>query len=228
MEQPALDLLDSQGVEAATAYLESHPDPAAAAAGFSALARHAYIQRKDVALMIQIYQAGIEYALRTSLDVAEQDAELAFSLSSAAKGLNYDLAANTWPGWADDGIAITPEQQALGYGAAHKNLELAEILEKGDLPLGRAHWLIGAHHLAAGEHAPALDAFARAVDHTRRAGEPAEAQLSEGYHALAEGLLNGGTAGDRWDAILGELAKAENGGFFIQQLETARRVFAGG
>lgn len=228
MAQPALDLLETGGLAAAVAHLEATADPAAAAQGFSELARHVYNQRKDVALMIEIYQAGIEYALRTSLDVAEQDADLAFALSSAAKGLNYDLAANTWPGWDDEGIAITPEQQAVGHAAAHKNLELAEILEKGDLPLGRAHWLIGAHHLAAGEHAPALEAFARAADHTRRAGEPAEAHLSEGYHALAEGLLNGGTPPVRWEAILAELAKVENGDFFIRQLETARRVFANG
>lgn len=227
MEQPARDLLASQGAAAAIAWLESQPDPAAVANAFDALARHAYTHHKDVAAMLAIAQAGIEYALHASLDVAEQDADLAFALSGHAKTLNYNLSANTWPGWGDDGISITPEQQALGYQAAHKNLELAEILDKGDLALGRAYWLIGAHDLAANNAAAARAAFELAARHSAAAGQPGEALLSEGYAHLADLLADptDNAARQRLQASLAELPQHPQGEFFARQLQTAAQVF---
>ncbi len=227
MEQPARDLLASQGAAAAIAWLESQPDPAAVASAFDALARHAYTHHKDIGAMLAIAQAGIEYALRTSLEVAEDDADLAFALSGHAKTINYNLSANTWPGWADEGIAITPEQQALGYQAAHKNLELAEILDKGDLALGRAYWLIGAHELAAANPAAARAAFEQAGRHAAAAGQPGEARLNEGYAHLAELLADPSQPAARQGlrAALADLPQYPQGEFFARQLQTAGQVF---
>ncbi|MBI3158700.1 MAG: hypothetical protein HYZ26_03750 [Chloroflexi bacterium] len=231
MEARALDLLEREGPAAAIAFLEGQmDDPLAAAQAFSGLARHAYNQRKDVDLMIRLAQAGIEFALRASLDATERDADLAYDLSGAAKGLNYDLSANTWPGWADDGIALTAEQMALGCAAAHKNLELAGILDKGDLPLSRARWLVGAHHLAAREFEPARAAFRAAAEQARAAATPGEALLSEGYAQITNLAERGddAEAGAGLQALLAELRRHEDGEFFARQLETARRIFAGG
>jgi hypothetical protein len=231
MEAQALDRLEREGPEAAIAWLEAQAhDPLAAAKAFSGLARHAYNERKDVGLMILLARAGIEFALRASLDATERDADLAYDLSGAAKGLNYDLSANTWPGWGDEGITLTPEQQAIGRAAAEKNLELAGILEKGDLPFSRAHWLVGAHLLATGDYEPARGAFREAAGRARAAGAAGEALLSEGYlHLVDMAERDGdGKAEAGLEALLVELAQQEDGEFFVKQLETARRVFAAG
>lgn len=227
MEQPARELLERDGPAAAIAYLESQPDPAAVALAFDAVARHAYQTLRDVSAMLTVAQAGIEFALRTSLDVAEEDADLALNLSEIAKTINYNLAANTWPGWGDEGISLTPEQQAAGFYAAHKNLELAEILDKGDLPLSRAYWLIGAHQLAAGASNEARSAFKRAAQYASTAGQPEEALLSEGYAHLAALLAEPGQPAHpaALQAALSALRQHENGEFFTRQLETARQVF---
>ena len=68
-------------------------------------------------------------------------------------GALYDLASFTWPGW---GIAVGPEERAVGAAAADLCLRLRQAGEgEGEFTIteGMAHWVAGAHALAAGDRA---------------------------------------------------------------------------
>jgi hypothetical protein len=195
-------------------------DGAAAADGFREAMRSAYWDDRDLQAVMAIAYA----AAGRLLSAAAADPESAGEARSYAKAMMYDLASFTWPGWDEPGVTIGPSEAGAGMAAARANLAMAIELEKGDLPTGRAHWMLGAHLLSGGEHAAAAGEFDRAARHSRRAGAEAEADLAAAFRTLAE--LAGGDpeAAPRLDAALQELGATDEGEAFVGQVETAKRV----
>jgi tetratricopeptide (TPR) repeat protein len=169
--------------------------------------RTAYWEQKDLNAAIQVGQEALQQG-RGATD--EEDL-------GAFKAICYDLGSFTWPGWDEPGISPDAGHLAAGLAAARQNLELAVQLGKGPLPTSRAHWLVGAHLLAAGDRAGAAAAFASAGDLAEQAGADAEAVLNRGYASLARG---GNLA-----PTLGALRSLAGGGELAAQLETASEVF---
>lgn len=183
--------------------------------------RVAYWDNKDVARALAIADAGVSRFLAAADDA---DEAFAFELRSAAKGLLYDVASFTWVGWDEAEITITEAGAAVGLDAAHSNLAMAINLDKGDLAMARAHWMLGAHLLTSGAHDDAGRAFEASQMSAVAAGADVEAEL-----AVAFGALTAIAAGDEGpepplSMSLERLGAMEDGEAFVAQVTTARSV----
>ncbi|HZT42919.1 MAG TPA: hypothetical protein VFA07_12195 [Chthonomonadaceae bacterium] len=227
MRDQALEILRAQDSCAAIEYLGRQPEPLEAAKAYADLVNTLYWKEKDLYCVIVMARAGIQHSLLAAAATDIEDAQSAYQLRSVAKGLAYDLGSFTWPGWDEPGIPIAPAHLAFGMEAANVNLRLAQELKKGDLPMSRAHWLLGAHHLAADDWQAARHHFTEAIDYAQAAGAEEEKLLCAGYEALATILASPhDSAGpDVLASILAKLTGTEQGKGFAAQLETARRVF---
>lgn len=207
------------------------PDAVAAAKTFSEAANHFYWKDKDLVSSVMLGRAGVQHALTaaTRRDLADPRA---LELRGQAKAMAYNLASFTWPGWDEPGIVIGPCDLATGMDAAKTNLRLGTELNKGPLPMSRAHWMLAAHELAAGKHHDARRGFAKACECADAAGAQADRWLSVGFGILSE-LLGGPGCSDeakrglkqRMEEAETHLRTLEHGEMFIQQIQTAGRVF---
>ncbi|HEY2587795.1 MAG TPA: hypothetical protein VGI81_18765 [Tepidisphaeraceae bacterium] len=213
---------------AAIERIASESDALGAAKRFVEVMRHFYWTEKNLPAAVAFGQAGAHFGLFHAARIDESDAALATQLRGVAKGLMYDLASFTWPGWDEPGIPIMPADLAVGLDAAKANLRLARELNKGDLPLSRAHWMLAGHQLCAKDFAAARASYEQAGRHAAAAGSKADELLAAGFGRLVE-LLQSDDTGDDSELrrIQEQLRGLENGPDFVQQIETARRVFQG-
>jgi hypothetical protein len=206
------------------------PDALASAKLFSEAANHFYWKEKDLSAAITLGRAGAQFALAAAARLDADDVPLALQLRGQAKAMAYNLASFTWPGWDEPGIIIGPFELAAGLDAAKANLLLAIELKKDALPMSRAHWMLGAQELAAGKHNDAVRRFNSACEQADVAGAEAERWLSVGFGVLSEMLAAASDSEEmgrkeRLDESRARLRPLENGEMFIQQIETAARVF---
>lgn len=195
-------------------------DLAASPDAYSEAMRHAYWEDRDLAGAIAIAIAGISRLLAEARAAAPDQA---LGLRSQAKQLTYDLASFSWPGWDEPGIIVTPPEMRAGFAAARANLRMAEELQQGDLPLSRAHWMLGAHELASGHHDEAHASFEQAAEYAARAGNTAEAELALAYTALAA-VGRDRSATGALDEALARLVTVEGGQDLAAQVTTARQA----
>lgn len=195
-------------------------DLAAEPKAYSEAMRHAYWEDKDLSAAMAIAWAGISRFLATAHRAGPAEA---FELRSQAKALSYDLASFTWAGWDEPGIVITPPEARAGCAAARANLALATELETGELPRSRAHWILGAHELAAGRPDDAREDFQAAVALAEAAGDvgTSEARLARAFVALADLAAGTGSDGDL-EAALADLRADPDGAALVEQVKTAR------
>ena len=158
----ALDKGRTEGAFAAIAELAAIDDPTEAADAYFEGMKTAYWDDKDVHLTTAIAYAGVS---RLLTEAEHANAETAAELRSKAKAMTYNLASFTWTGWDEPGVEIAPSDQAAGLAAARSNLDMAVELDKGDLAIGRAWWMLGAHLLTAGEPKDACEAFAASAEY---------------------------------------------------------------
>ncbi len=221
----ALDSLEQSDSFEAVARLLAAGEPRRVMLCFHLAVRELFSQRK-LPPMVWIGRSGIEYALREAH--ATSDAPLCRDLHAAARKLSYNVSSHLWPGWADDAVSPTLSdlQSALDLARVHYRLVLKESLDPESV--GNARWLVGAQRLALGQERSAQDAFETAKAAYQAAGKPASAWMAEGFLALS--LHLGGTLATegqrRFEAAIAELQKlGDDGEFFADQLQTARRVF---
>lgn len=218
-------LLSQSDSAAVVEYLNRQPDPTDVTEVYGTLVKGLYYEQKDLPLVIALARAGIQYSLAAA-DEAEQS-DRAAHLRGRAKAMAYNLASYTWPGWDEPGIVVDATAVVIGLDAAKTNLRLARELKKGDLPLSRAHWMMGAQFLAAGQVDAARESFQKAANHAGRAGEQADQLLAEGFAAIVDLLQSPADSAlqERLETVKAEMAFLEHGTFFIEQLDTALRVF---
>jgi hypothetical protein len=216
----ALERAEAGGAFAAIAELALIDDAVTGAEAHREAMKTAYWEQKDLTLAVALAYAGTSRMLSMA---GHLDDDAAYAARSEAKAMMYDLASFSWPGWDEPGIDISPTDAAAGLSAARSNLAMALELEKPDLAVSRAHWMLGAHLLTAGAHGAARDAFDQATAFASKAGADADADLSRAFGALCS--IAGGTGTDEvLDAVLAELAAHEHGADFVDQVTTARRV----
>lgn len=227
--EEAINLLQEQDAFAAIDYLGRQSDRVAAAKSFVDVMRHLYWKEKKLTASVLFALAGTQFAMVQASLVQETDAAMALQLRSVAKGLLYDIASFTWPGWDEPGIAITSTDLLIGFDAAKANLRMAKELNKGDLPLSRAYWMLAGHHLCGRDYKAAEDAYELAARHAAMAGAKAEELLAAGFVRLAGLFISPGNPilQTQLDAIQRDLMKMENGPDFVQQMRSALRVFSG-
>lgn len=225
----ALKIAQTSDVAAACDFLEQQGTPHQVAANYSQIVRNLYFQKKDVPRMVLFARAGLRFCLHRARVLQSTDPKSARIFKGTAKTIAYNLAANTWPGWRDKGIKINPTDLAIGIDAAKTNLRLGRQLKRDDAVLGNAHWLVGAHELAAGSHAASRRSFTSAVERFRRAKKPAFVTMAQGYLALSDlaAKPNDTAAGERFDGAVAELnkLKSKDAGAFAAQLKSVRSLF---
>ena len=196
--------------------VEAQPD------AYTEAMRHAYRQDKDLSAAMAIAWAGIGRLL--ALAHASEPSR-ALVLRAQVKTLTYDLASFTWAGWDEPGIVITPPEARAGCAAARANLDLARDLETAELPRARAHWMLGAHELAAGRPDDARASFEAAVSLSDAAGHEgaAEAALAGAFVVLAD-LASGSATEADFAAALERLRSTPGGADLVEQVTTARDI----
>jgi hypothetical protein len=203
--------------------LHSELDAQRAPSLFGALARQLHAQKK-LAQSIAIRRAGIQYCLcHPGGDSAQRRV-----LRQHAKVMSYNLAADSWPGWGEEGIVYTASDLDAGLDAARLNLRLVRELQLGHMPHANSYWLLGAHWLARGEYNSAHAEFSRAREEAQAAQNADAAQLNAGYAALV-GALRGDPGADgefaRTVEALENVTDSEDASFFAAQLVKARGIF---
>jgi hypothetical protein len=227
MRDTVLPLLEEQGVFGVIELLAAEADPLAATRVFGEVVGELYWKQKDLHRTVVLAQAGIQFGLTAAVIANDQDAERAGEIRGVVKGLAYNLAAFVWPGWDEPGIEISAADLAFGREAARLNLRLAHELNKPDLPVSRAYWLVGAHCLSAGEFQEALDQFTTSETYAQKAGASGEILLGKGYRFLAQRLLAPQEAGAdaSLEQICAQLSETPEGAELAAQLRTSWRVF---
>ena len=208
-------------------FLDQQEDRLKVAGTYDELVRHLYWKEKNVPDMVALARAGIQYGLNAGTAVADEDVELALQLRSKAKTIAYNLASYTWRGWDEPGISLDETNQQFGLEAAHTNLRLALELDKGDMRISRAHWMVGAQLLAAGDMPRARESFQLASIYAARAQEETDELMARGYVLLVELLQDSENASlqQAMAQVKRQLAQVEHGRMFVDQLETAWQVF---
>lgn len=210
----------------ANEFLQSQGEAAVVADLYSRLLRKIYREKKNVPLMVMLGRSGIDYTLAQSR--AAEPAS-ALQLKGIAKEIAYNLGANTWPGWNDEGIVITKSDLAAGLDAARLNLSLAVELKRNDEAVANAHWLLGAQLLAAGKSEDAQQSFAEAAAKFRAAGKTQSEFMSRGYAGIAEMTAEKTkeVGKKKFDLAVEALLKdnSDDARFFVEQLQTASKVF---
>lgn len=226
MKDQVIEIFDSNGVQPAIDFLQidkADLSPAEQVQLYVDVMRHAYWKKKDLSATIQIGQAGIDAADKFKRNHPDQLEEI----ESKVKGIHYDIASFTWPGWDEEDIIITPDQVELGLRAAEKNLALAIELKKEELPLSRAYWMLAAQELANGQYEKAKEHFGQAELLATKAGATGEAVLAKGFIQVV-GLVQdpqNKELAKKLEEIKTVLRKEEHGKFFIAQLVDSLSVF---
>lgn len=223
-----LDLVARDGIFTACSAIESNPDEMTVARVYSTVAQAAYVKCKNVPMMAALATAGIHFCLRTA-DARTADSEaMAPKLKETAKVIAYNMAANTWPGWGDEGIVINPTDLAAALEAATVSLRLVEELDLGSSQVGNAHWIIGALHLAAGTHDKAIAAFVKSRAAFADTEEKVSILLAEGFIALTKKARREtreiGAKETEKILIALKAVGTEDAGFYAEQIETADRI----
>ena len=123
-----------------------------------------YWADKGAKNLVLIGNAGINHLLNKANEVNNSDPTHATELKAWAKTIAYDVGANTWPGWNDEGVTISDTEMYAGLNAAKLNLKLGLELDKPKDKISIAHWLLGAHYLAAKNYDAAANSFTTSLE----------------------------------------------------------------
>jgi hypothetical protein len=136
----ALQLSVAKGLGAGCQFIEAAGNPIIVASAYQDFAQALYRQNKDVQHMIDAGRRGIEFARDHAARIESDDPETAAKLMEIAKTISFNVGANTWPGWGDDGVEISPYQRKAGIEAATLSLRLVNELNLGPRQMGNAHY----------------------------------------------------------------------------------------
>ena len=228
MLDQSLDLLAQSDTFALIEFLDQQEGHLKIAGTYDELVRHLYWKEKNVPDMVALARAGIQYCLTSGTAVAEEDVELALQLRSKAKTIAYNLASYTWSGWDEPGINLDETDRRFGLEAAQINLRLALELDKGDMRISRAHWMVGAQLLSAGGRSKARESFQLASIYASRAQEETDDLLARSYSLFVDLLEDPENASlqQALAQVKRQLERVEHGQMFVGQLETAWQVFS--
>ncbi|QDU94400.1 hypothetical protein Pla8534_21900 [Lignipirellula cremea] len=222
-------LLEQSDSFAAMDLVESLDEPEESGLAYSNLVRDLYGKRKDVAGMLLIGRAGIRYCLDRAAEADDGNPEFAGKMRSQAKTIAFNVSVNAWPGW-NEGAVVTRSDSLTALDTARFHLRLTRELKHEPDKLGNAYWLIGAHHLALGQHAAAVEQFEYAIAKFNAADKPDYAQMVLGYQGMAEQAQpaladQGAKRLAAAQAALREM-KTEDAAFFAKQLQEVSDYFA--
>jgi hypothetical protein len=223
-------LIADRDVYAAIEYMQSLGEPPVVAKAYGQLVMDLYWKAKDVPAVVALGRAGILYCLTMANRLEAKSPEGAAPWFGQAKMIAYNVGSFTWPGWAEKGITLRPADVRAGREAAALNLRLAIKLKVPPQKLSAAHWLVGAHHLAAGKHQDAVRSFTTAGERSTEAKDAAGAQMNAGYVGVAL-ILSGAEPSGRkaLDAAVKKLTEigSDDAQFYAKQLTDVLKALQG-
>ena len=145
-------------------------------------------------------------------------------ISSRRLKTAYNIAANCWPGWSEEGAAVTDEQRELGADFARAHLEIVSRLDVS--AEANAYWINAVHELAAGDHEVARRMFSTCADRAAGAGDRDVEEMANGWIALVKVLQGLEGAEDELEASKRRLIEmGGDGPFYAEQYGPALAVF---
>ena len=215
---------------AASAYVLGIGDTQAVVTAFEHLVLDCYHRAKSIEQALHFGSAGIHCCLAAALALDRKDAAAAREFHYAAKRMATNVASFTWPGWAEPGVTISPEQMRQGLMFARYSVRLLHELDPTAAQLAYTYWFLGAQLLAHRQYAEALGIFETAHAYSREdGGDPDGRLMLEGYMGLTLLLSGQEDSGEaRLDAAVAALraSGSDDAQFYAAQLVTARTVFA--
>jgi hypothetical protein len=224
-----LEIARSNAADALASEMDDSNDPVEMASAAGELVKKLYREYKDVEAMLAAGTAGVAYCERRAATQSNEHER--WELLRSARAIAFNTAANCWPGWDDPGITIERSQIVRALELARRSEAIARDLSLPARKMGGAIWLVGALHLALGEPNEARASFERAEGtFTAAQDSAAYALMARGYIALA-GAANPLSHEDGEQMLLATIEQLRADGsndalFFIEQLLTAKRVFA--
>ena len=165
-----------------------------------------------------VYQAAMSAAKQTT------EAEDRAGYSKVAYMTAYNIAANCWPGWSEEGAAVTDEQRELGADFARAHLEIVSRLDVS--AEANAYWINAVHELAAGDREVARRMFSTCADRAAGAGDRDVEEMANGWIALVKVLQGLEGAEDELEASKRRLIEmGGDGPFYAEQYGPALAVF---
>jgi len=195
---------------------------------YSALVKKLYWEEKDLAEMVMMARAAIQFGLSAAWRAEPSDPSVANQLRQAATAICYNLASFTWPGWDEPGIRTDYGFVEIGLDAARCNVRLATELGDDDEVLANSHWMLGAQEMAVGEYATARESFETSVQLAKKAGLKSRALLALAFVRLVSAIRNKENldGDEKWVEVLAALREREDGAEFAAQAEKAYKVFS--
>lgn len=190
-----IEKLSSEDSLSAVAVLKEAGDDFAQLQACSKVCRKLYGENKDVTGMLMVGRIGVVRALHAA-GQESVSAEVQTELKAEAKTLAYNLSANAWPGWRDEGIVIHKSDSRIGLDLARLNLRLAGELKRNSEVHGHAYWLLGAQLLVAESNKAASVAFQQSEVKFDEAKNRAGAAMAKGYQAIADEPTNSAAASE--------------------------------
>lgn len=227
MINTAVDYIRNVDTFAAINYIRSQDDPFTITATFSDLIGHLYWEDKDLAGVIAMGRAGIQFGLAASVEAEAEDPEAAKEILSKVRTLAFNVASYSWPGWDEAGIKPNDTDVALGYDSAKVGVRLIEEMDEEPIKFARAFWMLGAHQLAAGKSARAEQSFSLSAGYADTASSRSENLLARAFNILARAQSESGAVdlSGEMEGVKAELGQEEHGAEFVNQVDTAARVF---
>ena len=211
----------------ATSWIESLGTPTEVCDIYNQAVRDLYWLEKGAKSLVIIGQSGISYCLAEADKNEPLNQERALALRAQAKTIAYNLAANTWPGWGDEGVTIATADIKAGLQAAHLNLKLAFDLKKPADKIASAYWLLSALQLATGQFSESLVAISESDVYAQKTSDKLALAYNEGFRGLilqVSGNHDGQQVYDSGISSLKAFSNDEANGL-ITQLETAKKIF---
>lgn len=185
------------------------------------LMRHLRSEQKE-SLFVPVAKLQLVYLTEAATRADASNPDQAVEIRRFARGVAFNIASFTWPGWGDSPEPISETRQELGLKAAKRAVELADKIEE---MTPNALWILGAHQLNAGQYDEAISSFERAKGLARN---DFYRSMHTAWQVLTKVVAAGEKSGlkDLDEAINGlRTADDENAEFFADQLSTARRVY---
>lgn len=177
---------------------------------------------KRESLFVPVAKLQLSYLEDAASRVEITDADRAVEIRRFARGVAFNIASFTWPGWGDSPEPISQARQELGLQAAKRAVELAEQIDE---MTPNALWILGAHQLNAGRYDEAMSSFERAKGLARN---DFYRLMHDTWQQLTTVLASGNNVDlKELDLAIDKLrnSDSEDAGFFADQLSTARRVY---
>jgi tetratricopeptide (TPR) repeat protein len=227
MINTAVDYIRNVDTFAAIDYICKQDDPFSVTSSFNDLIGHLYWENKDLAGVVALGRAGIQYGLAAASKADEVNPEAAKAIRLKTRALAYNVASYAWPGWDETNIEPNATDVALGYDAAKLLVRMVEEMDAEPIKYARAFWLLGGYQLAAGKSQRAEQSYNESAKYADKASAKGEVLLAKAFalFAVAQADSNQGNQSEAIEKIKAALGKEEHGPDFIEQIEAASRVF---